>query len=671
MRSLLLRFLVVPLLLASGSAVASAQSRREIERAIGAVKPALVRILVAGVEYQQGREEKSESAGSGVIVRPEGYVVTNHHVAGWAKRLVVTLADRTEVEADLVGTDPLTDISVLKLRPRPQGPYPFARWGDSSKLRVGDPVLAMGSPLALTQSVTQGIVSNTAMVMPDLLGRVDLSLDGEDVGSMVLWLGHDAKIQPGNSGGPLVNLAGEVVGINELEYGLSGAIPSNLARKVADSLIADGRVVRADLGLRVQPLLKSLGREKGALVSRVVKGSPAAQAGLLPGDILLSIGGTETNVRFPEQVPPFNGFVASLPVGQTVEVAFERGGKVQRAKIAPVERESRLVRPLAIKRIGLVVQDLTRSEAQALGRQNAEGAKVQSVSPGGVAGSLKPQLREGDIVVAVGNQPVRNSKELREILEATVQPEKMPLVLALTFERGSEQIVSVAKVERLDGQDTSLEARKAYLGVSTQVLVPELAAVLGVEGRKGFRVTAVASGSPAEKAGLKVGDLILAVDDQPLEASRPEDAEELTETIRQYDIGAEVELKIWRQGLQTVKATLGASPTSPRELRRHRDEDFEFTVRDLTVQDRDGKRLGGVQGVLVEDVASGGWAALGKLSAGDVILSVNGQAVADIDGFRQAMADQKARKSKFVVLRVLRGTDEMFIEMEADWSASQ
>ncbi len=663
--------IVVSLLLSAIAADAPAQSRREIERAIAAVKPALVRILVAGVEYQQGREEKSESAGSGVIVRPEGFVVTNHHVAGWAKRLVVTLADRTEVEADLVGTDPLTDISVLKLRPRPEGPYPFARWGDSSKLRVGDPVLAMGSPLALTQSVTQGIVSNTAMVMPDLLGQVDLSLDGEDVGSMVLWVGHDAKIQPGNSGGPLVNLAGEVVGINELEYGLSGAIPSNLAKTVAESLITHGKVVRSDLGLRVQPLLKSLGRSKGALVSRVAKGSPAAQAGLLPGDILLSVAGTEITVRFPEQVPPFNGLIASLPLDKAVEVLFERDGQVQRAMIRPVERENRLVRPVPIKRIGLVVEDLTRSEAEALGRKTAEGAKVQSLSPGGAAGSLKPQLREGDIIVAVGDRAVRNAKELRSVIEETVQPERMPLVLALTFERGNEQIVAVAKVERLDGQDTSLEARKAYLGVSTQVLVPELAAVLGVEGRKGFRVTGVASGSPAEKAGLKVGDLILAVDDVPMEASRPEDAEELTETIRQYDIGAEVELKVWRQGLQTIKATLGPSPTSQRELRRNRDEDFEFTVRDVTVQDRDSKRLGSVAGVLVEDVASGGWAALGKLAAGDVILSVNGTAVADLESFQKVMGEQKARKTRFVVLRVLRGTDELFLEMEADWSASQ
>ncbi|MCX7800254.1 MAG: PDZ domain-containing protein [Fimbriimonadales bacterium] len=662
---------LAPLLLLFGfAAPAPAQSRREIDRAIAAVKPALVRILVAGVEYQQGREQKSESAGSGVIISPEGYVVTNHHVAGWAKRMLVTLADRTEAEADLVGTDPLTDISVLKLRPRTSKAYPFARWGDSSKLRVGDTVLAMGSPLALTQSVTQGIVSNTAMVMPDLLGKVDLSLDGEDVGSMVLWIGHDAQIHPGNSGGPLVNLAGEIVGINELEYGLAGAIPSNLARQVAQSLIERGKVVRADLGLRVQPLLKSQGRDSGALVSRVAKGSPAALAGLLPGDVLLSVGGAPTTVRFPEQVPPFNGMVASLPVGKPVEIEYEREGKRHKATAVPTERESRLVRPVPVRQVGIVVQDVTRADAEAMGRNSTEGAKVQSVAPGGPGGNLKPSLREGDVIVAVGNQRVRSAAEFRAAVESQVRPENMPLLFSVEFERGNEQIVGVVRVERLDGQDTSQEARKAYLGVSTQVLVPDLAKVLGVEGRKGFRVTGVASGSPAERAGLRVGDLILAVDDVPLDASRPEDAEELSETIRQYDIGATVVLRIWREGVQTVPVQLGASPLSARELRRLREEDFEFTVRDLTVQDRDARQLGGVSGVLVEDVAPGGWAALGKLSSGDVIVSVNGTQVADVEAFRKAMAEQKAKKTKFVVLRVLRGTDELFIEMEADWSAS-
>ena len=161
-----------------------------------------------------------------------------------------TLWNREEVEADLIGTDPLTDISIIKLRPEKAMHFQPASFGDSSKLRVGDYVLAMGSPMALSQSVTLGIISNTEMVMPRFWGtRGSFRLDGEDVGALVRWIGHDAAIYGGNSGGPLVNLEGDIVGINEISYGLSGAIPGNLAKSVADQLIAHGKVARSWVGL--------------------------------------------------------------------------------------------------------------------------------------------------------------------------------------------------------------------------------------------------------------------------------------------------------------------------------------------------------------------------------------------------------------------------------------
>src|SRR5262249_49366418 len=153
-------------------------------------------------------------SGSGTIISADGFVVTNHHVAGRPRRIMCTLSTHEEVPADLVGTDPLSDIAVIKLHPdKPRG-VPVARFGDSDKLARGQSVLAMGSPLALSQSVTLGIVSNLEMIMPQSSGG-DL-LDGEDVGTIVRWIGHDAAIYPGNSGGPLVNLAGEIVGVNEI-----------------------------------------------------------------------------------------------------------------------------------------------------------------------------------------------------------------------------------------------------------------------------------------------------------------------------------------------------------------------------------------------------------------------------------------------------------------------
>src|SRR5207248_3495671 len=267
--------------------------RRQVDLAIGRVKPALVRIQVVSAEYNEGREVKMQAVGSGAIIDREGYLITNHHVAGHAIRMFCTLSNREEIEAELVGTDPLTDISVLKLKPEKPREFIAANFGDSSKLVVGDSVLAMGSPMALSQSVTLGIISNVEMIMPRLFGNFGrMRLDGEDVGALVRWVGHDASIYGGNSGGPLVNLHGEIIGINEIRFGLSGAIPGNLAHGVADQLIAHGKIQRSWLGFDAQPLFKHSKGELGVLIGGVVSDSPASRAGFQPGDLLLRLADT-------------------------------------------------------------------------------------------------------------------------------------------------------------------------------------------------------------------------------------------------------------------------------------------------------------------------------------------------------------------------------------------
>src|SRR6185503_19364504 len=220
--------------------------RVAVDAAVARMTPALVRIRVVSVSYGEGREVKSQAVGSGAIITREGHVVSNHHVAGRAVRIFCTLSDREEIEAELIGTDPLTDICVIQWKPAKSREFRPAKFGDSGKLRVGDSVLAMGSPMALSQSVTLGIVSNLEMVMPRFFGSSGrLRQEGEDVGSLVRWIAHDAQIYGGNSGGPLINLAGEIIGINEIRMGLSGAIPGNLAQRVAERLIKFGKVTRA------------------------------------------------------------------------------------------------------------------------------------------------------------------------------------------------------------------------------------------------------------------------------------------------------------------------------------------------------------------------------------------------------------------------------------------
>ena len=281
-------FLIAPVVgaWAKGNDVPSAV-RSQVDVAIAKVRPALVRIRVVSTEFSEGREIKQQSVGSGAIITKDGYIVTNHHVAGHAARMFCTLWNREEVEAVLVGTDAMTDISVIKLKPDTARKFTPVGFGDSSKMRVGDYVLAMGSPMALSQSVTLGIISNTEMIMPRFYGSgARFKLDGEDVGSLVKWIGHDAAIYGGNSGGPLVNLKGDIIGINEISFGLGGAIPGNLAKSVADQIMAHGKIQRSWLGVDTQTTFKHAKNPRGIIISGVMENSPAATAGLRTGDLL-------------------------------------------------------------------------------------------------------------------------------------------------------------------------------------------------------------------------------------------------------------------------------------------------------------------------------------------------------------------------------------------------
>ncbi|MBU1488075.1 trypsin-like peptidase domain-containing protein, partial [bacterium] len=318
-----LNLLMVAILAWTGEGTAS-ELAEKIDAAVASVKPAVVRIRVVSTECEDGRQRKGEATGSGVIISKKGYVITNHHVAGQARQIFCTLTNKEELEAELVGTDPLTDICVVKLICGEERAFPAAKLGDSSKVRVGSYCLAMGSPLALSQSVTLGVVSNTQLIFPELFWPFKFMVEGEEVGSMVTWIGHDANIYYGSSGGPLVNLDGEVIGINELWLGLGAAIPSNLVREVAEKIINYGDVQRSWLGLEVQPLLKSSKMEAGVLINNVIDSSPAQDSGFMAGDILLELAGNPVTIQFPEQLSDFNHLLTGLQVGEEIEAAVLR-----------------------------------------------------------------------------------------------------------------------------------------------------------------------------------------------------------------------------------------------------------------------------------------------------------------------------------------------------------
>jgi serine protease Do len=643
--------------------------RSQVDAAIAKVRPALVRIRVVSTEFSEGREIKQQSVGSGAIISKDGFIITNHHVAGHATRMFCTLWNHEEVEAELVGTDAMTDISIIKLKPETPRVFQPVGFGDSVAMRVGDHVLAMGSPMALSQSVTLGIISNTEMVMPRFYGQARFRLDGEDVGSLVRWIGHDAPIYGGNSGGPLVNLKGEIIGINEISFGLGGAIPGNLAKSVAATLMAESKVKRSWLGLDVQAVFKRAKSKRGVLISGVMENSPAAAAGIKSGDLLLSLGGKATDVRFDEQMPDFMRIITSLPIGQKSEAVVQRDGKELKLQVEAIERGELFPKQRELKQWGVTARNLSPLLAREMKRPNLDGVLVGTVRPGGPAGEAKPALDYRDVILEVGGTPVRNLAALIEVTDKLTAGKTEPLPVIVTFERKAERFLTVVKVGLKELKDPGLEVTKAWLPVETHVISRDIASQLGQPALKGFYITRVFADSTATKAGLKPGDFIIALDGEKLSASASEHEDELATLIRQYDVGKTVELTLLRDKAEKkLSVELARSPRLQREMKKYRNDEFEFTARDVSFFDAADEQWSENQrGALIEEVKPGSWAELGSLYVGDLVLEVDGQPVDNIEALRKQMEKVSSTRPAAVTVKVLRGVHTAFLELEPAW----
>jgi serine protease Do len=369
------------------------------------------------------KEFKQQGAGSGFIISPDGLILTNNHVVGEADTITVRLADEREFKAKVIGTDPQSDVALIKIE---ADNLPVLPLGDSDSLEVGEWVIAIGSPFELNQTVTVGVVSAK--------GRNRIGINDYEN-----FIQTDAAINPGNSGGPLLNIHGEAIGMNTAIFSRSGgymgigfAIPISMAKAIQQQLEKHGKVTRGWLGVVIQDvdeeLAKSFGLEKarGALISEVADKSPAAEAGLQQGDVIVELDGTELT-----DVSELRNKVALLAPGSKIDVLVIRDGKKKTVKVAIGEQPADMAKAPgsngddSLQNMGLTLQNLTEELAGQLGYSPEQGVLIAEVEPGSPA--QQAGLKPGQLIEEVNRQRVLNLKELRKVLEE-VKPDAKVLL---------------------------------------------------------------------------------------------------------------------------------------------------------------------------------------------------------------------------------------------------
>jgi serine protease Do len=397
-----------------------------------------------GDTQQQPRLRKSNSLGSGFVVDPSGIVVTNNHVVGDATDIEVIFTDGSKLKAQVVGKDAKIDLAVLRVKS--DKPLKAVKFGDSEKMRIGQWVMAVGNPFGLGGSVTAGIISARHRNI--------------DSGSYDDYLQTDAAINRGNSGGPLFNLEGEVIGINTAilsptggSIGIGFAIPSNLAQPVLDQLTQFGEVRRGWLGVQIQGVDESiaetlgLGKPRGALVAGIDDSGPAKPAGIKKGDVIVKFDGQE--VKESRDLPRM---VAAAPVGKTVEVVVIRDGKevtlsvtlgrLKEAKAASLTTAQDDNSALK-KALGLDLSQMTDELRHRYNiKDTVKGAVITSVDPNSPAADKR--LQAGDVIVEIGQQPVSSPADVAKLLDALKKDGKKSALLYVANAQGDMRYVAIS-----------------------------------------------------------------------------------------------------------------------------------------------------------------------------------------------------------------------------------
>ncbi len=381
-------------------------------------------------------KQEIKGLGSGMIIDPQGHILTNYHVAGGATKMEVTLADGSKYPAKLVGGDPKTDLAVIIISTKER--LPHVTFGNSDKVEVGEWVVAIGAPRALEKTVTQGIIS--------AMHRTGIT----DPTSYQDFLQTDAAINPGNSGGPLLNLYGEVVGVNAAIATESGGfegigftIPSNMAVYVAKALIAHGKVERGWLGVTIRDLTPELAKSvhaetlKGALVVDVVKGGPADKAGMKKNDVVIAYRGKE----IPDSSMLRND-VAETPIGTEAKVTILRNGKKEEltVKIGSLEASTKVLATVVKDRLGVEVRPPTSAEVSKYGLSSNQGVVITWLDPKGPLAEAGFEV--GDMILAINDQAIESVESFIDLV-SVLRPKQKISILALDHRTGNTGVIQV------------------------------------------------------------------------------------------------------------------------------------------------------------------------------------------------------------------------------------
>ncbi|MCA9257444.1 MAG: PDZ domain-containing protein, partial [Phycisphaerales bacterium] len=471
-----------------------------------------------------------------------------------------------------------------------------------------------------------------------------------------------------NSGGPLVNLKGEIVGINELGgNGIGFAIPSDLAQQVVNNLIEHGEVPRSWIGISLKSIQKT-GYERGAIINSVVDGGPAAEAGIQPGDLLLRLDGQAITIRFNEQIPQIMRRIADFPIGTKVNITYQRGEKTHETTITTVKLTKDRGDETSLRGWGVTAEEITDKLARDMKLSDALGAMVSGTRSGGPAELAEPSLRYGDIIRSIDGEKIESLEALVDRYREIMDQDELPEYLLIEFDRQGKSQLTLIKPKPDDPEDPPRDIRKAWIGIATQPIVEKLARFLKMDDT-GFRITRVYPRTTAADTDLKVGDIVVAMNAEKFQLKGMQDGGLFQREVKKLGIGDVAKLTVIRDGKSIdIDVTTQQTPWSPAEARRTEDRDFELTVRNITFFGRDDNLwTPDVKGVIIEQAEGGGWASNGGLQPGDLIQEINGIPIKSRTSFKRAMKKIGKEQPERVVFKVLRGALTRFQYVEPEW----